>query len=114
LLAGDVKLDPVRFQVASGSISPAVEAASSSLAITSTPVGPDIDLDQSFVGNTPLTVKVPLAGTQYQFESPGFQDWVRDMNLSGGTITLNAELVAGSNVTSPHAGTAAHSPFTGS
>jgi hypothetical protein len=28
----------------------------------------------------------------------GFQDWVREMNLSGGTINLAAELVPGSTV----------------
>jgi hypothetical protein len=103
---GDMKLDPARFQVASGPAAPAVEATSSSLTITSRPVGADIYLDQSFVGNTPSTLKVPSGKHGVSVRKAGFQDWVRDMNFSGGTITLNAELVTGSNVTTPAASSA--------
>ena len=98
---GDMKLDPARFQVASGTGAPAVEATSSSLTITSSPVGADIYLDQNFVGNTPSTLKVPSGKHAVSVRKAGFQEWVRDMNFSGGTITLNAEMVAASNATSP-------------
>jgi hypothetical protein len=94
---GDMKLDPAKFQQAQGgSIQPAVTSASSNLAISSTPVGADIYVDQNFVGNTPSTVSVPSGKHSVSVRKTGFQDWVRDMNLSGGAITLNAELVPGS------------------
>ena len=98
---GDMKLDPAKFQQAQGgSTQPAVSAASN-LAISSTPVGADIYVDQNFVGNTPSTVSVPSGKHSVSVRKAGFQDWVRDMNLSGGAITLNAELVPGSTAPAP-------------
>jgi hypothetical protein len=40
---------------------------------------------------------------------PGYQDWVREMNFSGGAITLSAELVAGSNRPTSSTGSAVQS-----
>jgi hypothetical protein len=94
---GDMKLDPAKFQQAQGgSTQPVAISAASNLAISSTPVGADIYLDQNFVGNTPSTVSVPSGKHSVSVRKAGFQDWVREMNLSGGAITLNAELVPGS------------------
>ncbi len=99
---GDMKLDPAKFQLAQGgSAQPAVTGAASSLAISSTPAGADIYLDQNFVGNTPSTVSVPSGKHSVSVRKTGFQDWVRDMNLSGGSITLGAELVPGSSSPAP-------------
>ena len=90
---GDMKLDPVKFQLAEGgSTQPAVTAAMSNLTISSTPVGADIYVDQNFVGNTPSTVNVPSGKHSVSVRKPGFQDWVREMSFSGGTITLNAQM----------------------
>jgi hypothetical protein len=63
-------------------------------------LGADIYVDQNFVGNTPSTVNAPSGKHSITVRKPGFQDWVREMNLSGGTITLAAELVPGSTVPS--------------
>lgn len=94
---GDMKLDPAKFQLAEGGLTqPVVTGAASSLAISSTPAGADIYLDQNFVGNTPSTVSVPSGKHSVSVRKAGFQDWVRDMNFSGGSITLSAELVSGS------------------
>ena len=103
---GDMKLDPVKFQQAEGdSTQPVVTAGTSNLAISSTPVGAEIYLDQTFVGDTPSTVNVPSGKHSVSVRKSGFQDWVREMNFSGGAITLNAELVAGSTAPAPAAAT---------
>ena len=98
---GDMKLDPAKFQAQGGSTQPAAASAASNLAINSTPVGADIYVDQNFVGNTPSTVSVASGKHSVSVRKAGFQDWVRDMNLSGGAITLNAELVPDSTVPAP-------------
>jgi len=95
---GEMKLDPAKFQQAGGSTQPNVTAATSNLTISSTPVGADIYVDQNFVGNTPSTVNAPSGKHSVTVRKTGFQDWVREMNLSGGTINLAAELVPGSTV----------------
>jgi PEGA domain len=90
---GDMRLDPAKFQEAEGgSAQPVVAAAVSNLAISSAPVGADIYVDQNFVGNTPSTVNVPSGKHSVSVRKPGFQDWVREMSFSGGTITLNAQM----------------------
>jgi hypothetical protein len=99
---GDMKLDPSKFQQAEGgSTQPIVGGAASNLAISSTPAGADIYLDQNFVGNTPSTVTVPSGKHSVSVRKTGFQDWVRDMNFSGGSVTLNAEMVSGSTAPAP-------------
>jgi hypothetical protein len=96
---GEMKLDPAKFQQAErGSTQPNVTAATSNLTISSTPVGADIYVDQNFVGNTPSTVNAPSGKHSITVRKAGFQDWVREMTLSGGTINLAAELVPGSTV----------------
>ena len=103
---GDMKLDPAKFQQAEGgSTQPVVTGAASNLAISSTPAGADIYLDQNFVGNTPSTVSVPSGKHSLSVRKTGFQDWVRDMSFSGGSITLNAELVSGSTTPAAAAST---------
>jgi hypothetical protein len=99
---GDMKLDPAKFQQAQGgSTQPVAISAASNLAISSTPVGADIYVDQNFMGNTPSTVSVPSGKHSVSVRKAGFQDWVREMNFSGGAITLNAELVPGSTAPAP-------------
>ena len=90
---GDMKLDPVKFEQAQGaSTQPAITAAMSNLTISSTPVGADIYVDKNFVGNTPSTVSVPSGKHSVSVRKPGFQDWIREMSFSGGSITLNAQM----------------------
>ena len=99
---GDMKLDPARFQQAeSGPTQPVVGAVATNLAISSTPVGAEIYMDQNFVGNTPSTLSIPSGKHSVSVRKAGFQDWSRDMSFSGGAITLNAELAAGSTTSAP-------------
>lgn len=74
--------------------SPAAAPAQASLAIDSTPSGADIEIDGSFVGNTPSTIEVKPGSHQINVKKKGFVTWTRTLNVTGGTIHLNAELDA--------------------
>lgn len=100
---GDMKLDPAKFQMAQGGSTQPVTGVASNVAISSAPTGADIYLDQNFVGNTPSTINVPPGKHSISVRKTGFQDWARDMNFAGGTITLNAVLAPGSNPAPPAA-----------
>jgi hypothetical protein len=72
-----------------------------SVAISSTPVGAEIYLDDDFVGNTPSTINTPAGKHSISLKKRGFEDWVREVSFSGGTITLTADLVSSSAVPAP-------------
>jgi hypothetical protein len=63
-----------------------------SLTIDSTPTGADIEIDGSFVGNTPSTVAVPPGSHKIAVKKKGFTDWTKTLNVTGGSIHLSAEL----------------------
>jgi hypothetical protein len=67
-------------------------AAQASLDINSTPAGADIEIDSAFVGNTPSSVAVDPGSHKVVIKKKGFNDWSRILNVTGGTIHLNAEL----------------------
>jgi len=69
-----------------------VAAAQASLAIDSTPAAADIEIDGEFVGNTPSTVTVALGSHKVTVKKKGYADWSKTLNVTGGTIHLNAEL----------------------
>lgn len=69
------------------------------LAVVSIPSGAEIFVDDDFVGNTPSTLSVSPGKHAITIKKTGFQRWVRKVNLNGGSITLNAELVSGSDET---------------
>jgi hypothetical protein len=94
---GDMKLDYAKFQLPPGDNSQPANGAASNVAISSAPTGADIYLDQNFVGDTPSTISVPPGKHTVSVRKTGFQDWTRDLNFSGGAITLNAELSTPSN-----------------
>jgi hypothetical protein len=68
---------------------PVVQA---SLAIDSTPAGADVEIDGAFVGNTPSTLTVAPGSHKVAVKKKGFTDWTKTLNVSGGTVHLNAEL----------------------
>lgn len=68
---------------------PAVQV---SVVIDSTPAGADIEIDGAFVGNTPSTVTVAPGSHQIAVKKKGFTDWTKTLNVTGGTVHLNAEL----------------------
>jgi CRISPR/Cas system-associated exonuclease Cas4 (RecB family) len=91
---GDMTLDMAKF--AGGSATQAASAPTAatqaSLAIDSTPAGADIEIDGAFVGDTPSSVSVASGSHQIVVKQKGFADWTKTLNVTGGTIHLNAEL----------------------
>ena len=63
-----------------------------SLTIASTPLGADIEVDGGFVGNTPSTVTLTPGSHQIVVKKKGFIDWTKTLNVTGGNVSLNAEL----------------------
>ena len=93
---GDMHLDMTKFAAPSpmplSLTTPAVTMVS--LLIDSTPGGADIEVDGGFVGNTPSTVSATPGSHQIGVKKKGFVDWVKTLNVTGGSIHLNAELEA--------------------
>ncbi|MGO9318481.1 MAG: PEGA domain-containing protein [Terracidiphilus sp.] len=71
---------------------PPPSTAQATVAIDSTPAGADIEIDGAFVGNTPSTISVDPGSHQVVVKKKGFNDWSKTLNVTGGTIHLNAEL----------------------
>ena len=93
---GDMHLDMARFGATSPETSVAAAAVSSSpqtvLAVASTPAGADIEVDGNFMGNTPSSVNLTSGSHQVVVKKKGFVDWNKTLNVTGGSISLNAEL----------------------
>jgi hypothetical protein len=70
----------------------AVGAAKPSLTVTSTPPGADIEINGSFVGNTPSTIEVELGDQTIVISKKGCQSWSRKLKVTGGNVNLNADL----------------------
>jgi hypothetical protein len=63
------------------------------LQIESTPPGADIEVDGSFVGNTPSDVQVAEGDHTIVVKKTGFKDWERKLKSSAGSsVHLGAEL----------------------
>ena len=69
-------------------------AAQATLDINSTPAAADIEIDGAFVGNTPSALTVTPGSHQIAVKKKGFADWNKTLNVTGGTVHLNAELEA--------------------
>ena len=86
-----LKGQPLPAPAAAQSAAPA-PAAQASLVIDSTPSGADIEIDGGFVGNTPSTLSVTPGSHQVAVKKKGFTDWAKTLNVTGGSVHLNAEL----------------------
>ncbi len=103
-VSGDVKLDIAKFQptvpakvaaegAAAGGARGNAGPVSAELHVESAPPGADIEVDGSFVGNTPSDVQVTEGGHTVAVKKSGFKDWERKLKVSGGSsVHLNAEL----------------------
>ncbi len=88
---GDTRLDMSKFGMADAIVSgPGI-----SLAVDSNPVGADIEVDGNFVGSTPSAVPVALGNHEITVRKKGYSTWNRRMNITGGTVHVNAELERG-------------------
>ena len=70
----------------------AVASASAQLQISSTPDAADIEIDGSFVGNTPSTIGVAAGAHQISVKKSGFKPWERKITVSSGQVNVNAML----------------------
>ena len=97
---GDMKLDIAMFQQNSASQPSASETSNSAantttgkLRVESDPSGADIEIDGSFVGNTPSDVQVAEGDHAVTVKKAGFQNWERKTKISGGSsVHINAGL----------------------
>jgi len=113
-VSGEMKLDMAKFKsapappstspVASGSSAPAPVPASNAsppappsneqahLQVSSTPDGADIEIDGSFVGNTPSTIGVTAGQHRITVRKSGCNPWERTIAISSGQVSVNATL----------------------
>ncbi|MGA9585309.1 MAG: PEGA domain-containing protein [Terracidiphilus sp.] len=70
----------------------ATAPAQTSLSVSSTPSGADIEIDGAFVGNTPSTVMLTPGSHHIVVKKKGFSDWTKTLNVTGGSVNLSAEL----------------------
>jgi PEGA domain len=91
---GDLHLDMAKFAPAPPAPAIAAPASQASLLIDSAPSGADIEVDGAFVGNTPSTVSMAPGNHQIAVKKKGFTDWTKALNVTGGSVHLNAELEA--------------------
>ena len=92
-VAGDMHLDMSKFAPAPQTTKHAEPiAVQASLTVESTPSGADINVDGNFVGDTPSTVNIAAGSHTVTVKKKGFANWSRTLNVTGGSIHLNAVL----------------------
>lgn len=98
---GDMKLDLTKFQASSSTQASATSTAaiptanpmSAKVQMESDPTGAEVQVDGSFVGDTPSDVQVTEGEHTITVKKTGFQDWERKMKVSAGSnVHLKAEL----------------------
>jgi len=96
---GDMKLEIAKFepnppaQQMAATAEPSGNLTSAKIQLESDPSGADIELDGTFVGNTPSDVQVAEGDHTVTVKKAGFKDWERKMKISAGSrVHLNAEL----------------------
>jgi len=89
---GDMRLDMNKFGAKPTTLPGAPAVGQASMTVESNPPGADIEVDGSFVGNTPSTVTVSPGSHMIAVKKKGFADWSRKLNVTGGSIHLSADL----------------------
>jgi hypothetical protein len=87
-----LKSEPLEPAAAPSDQSKAPAAVQASLSVDSTPAGADIEIDGAFVGSTPSNITVAVGSHQVAVKKKGFTAWTKTLNVTGGTVHLNAEL----------------------
>lgn len=65
---------------------------SAKLQLSSAPSGADIELDGSFVGNTPSNLALKPGDYSVTIKKNGYKPWSRKLKVSGGEVSIIAEL----------------------
>ena len=80
-------------EATSNAAGPAAGAvAAGKISVSSTPPNADIEIDGSFVGNTPSLVEVTPGEHDIVIRKSGYQTWQRKMKIMSGSINVTAEL----------------------
>jgi hypothetical protein len=99
-VTADIAKGPAAIQTTNEhSPSPTVtlETRTGTVNLISLPDGADIFVDGQFTGNAPATLKLNVGKRIISARKAGYADWTREINISNGTVSLNAELVASAN-----------------
>jgi PEGA domain len=62
------------------------------VAVSSTPANADIEVDGSFVGNTPSVIEVTPGDHSVVVKKAGYKSWERKIKVTGGSVNISAEL----------------------
>jgi len=98
---GNMPLDPVKFAPISPATSNIVASSAGAsqstptnarLEITSNPAGAEISVDGNFVGDTPSELAVATGIHTITISKHGYKPWDRKLTVSGGKVTVAAEL----------------------
>jgi hypothetical protein len=74
-------------------VTSAQAASSAKISVASVPEGADIEVDGSFVGNTPSDIDVTDGEHTVSIQKGGFKPWQRKIKVSNGSnVHLNVEL----------------------
>jgi hypothetical protein len=78
--------------MASGT-SQSVSPTSAKVSLESNPAGADVEVDGSFVGNTPSDVQLTEGEHTITVKKAGYKDWERKLKVSAGnSVHLSADL----------------------
>jgi PEGA domain len=89
-------VDPPAVQSASPpkAVIPSQPNSDALIEIASTPNGADVELDGSFVGNTPSAIGVSSGEHAITVKKNGYKTWERKIKVSSGKVNISAELEA--------------------
>jgi hypothetical protein len=71
---------------------PSLTASVAKLSVVSNPSAADIEVDGSFVGNTPSEIEVAPGDHLLKISKAGFKPWERKFKATGGIVNISAEL----------------------
>jgi hypothetical protein len=91
---GDMKLDMAKFAPQPQPAAAVVAAIPSGLTIDASIPNCDIEVDGSFVGNTPSSLNLASGQHTIMVKKAGYKDWTRTINVTGGTVRVSADMAA--------------------
>ena len=96
---GNFPVDAAKFpggatsvQLAGPAVTSVSATATATLDISSTPLNADIEVDGSFIGNTPSSFGLGSGAHTVKISKSGYKPWERKVKTSTGTVRLVAEL----------------------
>lgn len=71
---------------------PTEASSANKISVSSTPANADIEVDGSFVGNTPSVIDVAPGEHSVVVKKTGYKSWERKLKVTGGAVNISAEL----------------------